>query len=410
MRLQHEGGDRIETLDVLRGVAVMGILAANLPAFALPEAAYFSPLAAGGTTPADITVWAATFVLVEGKMRALFSLLFGASMLLVIQRAKASGRNPAAVHYRRMAWLFAIGCLHLYGLWRGDILTHYALCGAIAYPFARARIRTLLTVAAMLVAWETVQGIVLYLGVLAAQHDPATGGAFLRGIASTFGTPPPTRIAAEIAATRGTYAQVFAWRWSTATSPLTFLPLLGPETLATMLLGMAGLKSGFLTGAWPRARYVRWAAVTLAISLPLYAASAAWTIRSDFALADVVFGAMTLSAPLRDVAVIGYAALLILLIRPGGWLTTRVAAAGRAAFSNYLGTTIVMTTIFYGYGLGLFGTLSRAQLYLLAPFAWIAMLAWSQPWLARYRYGPLEWLWRSLARWQLAPMRLTQAR
>src|SRR5215210_5554464 len=95
-------GQRHVTLDVIRGVAVMGILLANLPAFGLPGAAYFSPLAWGGTSPADITAWFATFVLVEGKMRGLFSFLFGASMLLVIDRARASGGNPAAVHFARM--------------------------------------------------------------------------------------------------------------------------------------------------------------------------------------------------------------------------------------------------------------------------------------------------------------------
>lgn len=397
---------RIDTLDFLRGIAVMGILAANLPAFALPEAAYFSPLAAGGTDPASVAAWFATYVLVEGKMRGLFSLLFGASMLLVVERAEAAGGNGAAVHFRRMAWLFAIGWVHLYALWRGDILTHYALCGAVAYPFRRMPVRGLVTVAAALIIWETAQGAALYGGVIQAQaHPGAVSRAFLAAMTAGFGAPPAQELAREVAALRGGYAEVLAWRWNTATSPLTLLPVLGPETLATMLLGMAGLKSGFLTGTWPRARYARWAAVTLGLSLPVYIAAAIHTARSGFALADVVLGAMTLAAPLRNIAVVGYAALGVLLLRPGGWLTLRVSAAGLAAFTNYLGTTLVMTTIFYGYGLGLFGQWSRAQLYLLVPFAWMAMLAWSRPWLARHRYGPMEWLWRSLARWRVEPLR-----
>jgi uncharacterized protein len=188
-------------------------------------------------------------------------------------------------------------------------------------------------------------------------------------------------------------------------APPTFLPILGPETLATMLLGMAGLKSGFLTGAWSPARYRRWAAVTLGIAMPVYVATGLHTIRGGFALADVVFGAVSVAAPMRNLAVVGYAALGICALRPGGWLTARIAAAGRAAFSSYLATTLVMTTIFYGYGLGLFGAVPRAALYLLVPPAWAAMLAWSQPWLAAYRYGPVEWLWRSLARWRVEKMR-----
>ncbi|WP_374943754.1 DUF418 domain-containing protein [Sphingomonas sp.] len=384
----------------------MGILVANLPAFGLPESSYFSPLAWGGTAPADIAAWFATFVLVEGKMRGLFALLFGASTLLIVERADAAGLSGAAVHYRRMGVLFVIGCLHLYGLWRGDILAHYALCGAIAFLFVGLPVRWLVAVAVLFAVWDAMQGFGLWAVVQDAQTHPGSGSrGLLAGFARGFGVPPAAEIARELAAYRGSYGDVLAYRWQEAPSPVQLLLFLGPETLATMLLGMAGLKSGFLTGTWPRARYARWAAVTLGLSLPVYIAAAIHTARSGFALADVVLGAMTLAAPLRNIAVVGYAALGVLLLRPGGWLTLRVSAAGLAAFTNYLGTTLVMTTIFYGYGLGLFGQWSRAQLYLLVPFAWMAMLAWSRPWLARHRYGPMEWLWRSLARWRVEPLR-----
>ena len=112
---------------------------------------------------------------------------------------------------------------------------------------------------------------------------------------------------------------------------------------------------------------------------------------------------MTLPALLRWPAILGYAALGMLLIRPDGRLTAHVAAAGRAALSNYLATTLVMVTLFYGFGL--FARLSRAELYVLAPPAWLAMLLWSKPWLERYRHGPAEWFWRSLARGSAQPMR-----
>ena len=397
---------RIDSLDYLRGIAVMGILVANLPSFALPEAAYFSPAAWGGTRVADVAAWFATHVLIEGKMRWLFSLLFGASMLLVVERAQAAGASGASVHFRRMAWLFVIGCLHLYGLWWGDILAHYALCGSIAFLFVRLRVRALLAVALALIVWEVVQWGGLYLAILDAQANPdANARALLADLAAGFGVPPAADLAAEIAAYRGGYPQILSWRWAHATSPFAFLLVLGPETLATMLLGMAGLKSGFLTGAWSRPRYVRWAAAALGVALPAYVATGVNTIAGGFAIDDVVLGAMTLPALFRTPAIIGYAALGILLLRPGGRLSGRIAAAGRAAFTNYLGTSLLMTTIFYGYGLGLFGRLSRADLYWLVPLAWAAMLVWSQPWLARHRHGPLEWAWRSLARGRIEPLR-----
>ena len=101
----------------------------------------------------------------------------------------------------------------------------------------------------------------------------------------------------------------------------------------------------------------------------------------------------------------GYAALIILLTRNLGWLAQRIAAAGRCAFSNYLGTSIIATFVFYGWGLGYYGYAERWQAWLLVPTVWVLMLLWSKPWLARFHYGPLEWVWRSLARGKLQPMR-----
>jgi uncharacterized protein len=103
-------------------------------------------------------------------------------------------------------------------------------------------------------------------------------------------------------------------------------------------------------------------------------------------------------------AVAGYSALIILAVRPGGWLTERVAAVGRTAFSNYLGTSALVTAMFYGWGLGQFGQWSRASIFLVPPVVFGVMLAWSRPWLQRFHYGPLEWFWRSASRLELAPM------
>ncbi len=398
-------GDRHLTLDVIRGVAVMGILAANLPAFALPEAAYFSPLAAGGTAPADIAVWLANFVLVEGKMRGLFSLLFGASMLLVIDRARAAGDDPASIHMARMAVLFAIGVAHLYLVWWGDILSHYALCGAIAYPFARLRVRPLIVtgIAISLIGMATMAGGLEIL-LASAKRDTPAAVATWNGFAAVFGVPPAGDLAADIAANRGGFAAGIGWRWRHAMGPVEGLWTIGPQTIGTILLGMAAYRTGFLTGEWDRARYRRWAIVCLGIALPAYAALGIATRAQGFAIEWVYGASLVASAPIRILGLIGYAALIVLLVRPGGVASERVAAVGRVAFTNYLGTSIVMTGIF-GWGLGQYAMWSRASLYLLAPVAWAIMLAWSAPWLRRYRYGPLEWVWRSIARAEWQPLR-----
>lgn len=387
---------RIASLDVIRGVAVMGILVANLPAFGLPDAAYFSPIAWGGTGLADRTVWAINFVLVEGKMRGLFSFLFGASMLLVTDRAEAAGEDPARVHYARMGWLFVIGLVHAYLIWWGDILSHYALVGAAAFLFRELSVRSLILVGAMLVGVQLLVGALIGLAVF------LPGGS---GLAGVFGTPPGAELTAELTALRGTLAQGFAYRAATNTNPLQLLMATGAETLGYMLWGMAGLRSGFLTGTWERVRYRRWAATSLAIGLPIYAALAWITITRAFDWRLVALESLALSTPVRPILIVGYACLVILAMRPGGWLTKRIAAVGRAAFTNYLGTSVLMTAIFYGWGLGLFGRIGRAEMYVLVPLAWGLMLWWSEPWLARYRHGPFEWLWRSLARLELQPMR-----
>lgn len=393
-------------MDVMRGVAVMGILVANLPAFGLPHAAYFSPMAWGGSTGANLWVWFATYVLIEGKMRGLFTMLFGASMLLVIEGAARQGENGAAVHFRRMAVLLVIGAAHLYLIWWGDILLHYAIVGAIAFMFVRLPVRWLLICALAILALQIINDAMAALSFFAsAARDTPEKVATWNGFAAAFGTPPAAELNQQIASIRGGFIDAARDRWIHEDSPIFILTILGAQTLSAMLIGMAGFKSGFLTGRWEAARYRRWALLCLGLTVPLYVLVACNTLAHGFAPPWVFFASILAAEPLRPVMVIGYAALIILLMRPGGWLTARIAAVGRAAFTNYLGTSLLMSFIFNGWGLGQFAHWPRAQLYLLAPMAWIIMLAWSQPWLARFAYGPLEWVWRTLSRGALQPMR-----
>jgi uncharacterized protein len=395
--------ERIASLDIIRGVAVMGILVANLPGFALPEAAYFSPLAWGGTSPADIAAWFATYVLVEGKMRGLFTFLFGASMLLVID---AAGDRAAGVHFRRMATLFLIGCLHLYLFWWGDILAHYALVGSAAFLFRSLSVRWLIAIGMGLVALQWANDIVYWLALLgSAARDTPAHVATWNGFAESFGVPPRAVIDANIAGVRSGFVEAIGYRWQYEGTPFAMLPLVGLQTLGAMLFGMAAYRSGLLTGAWPARRYARWALICLGLTLPVYAVLGSETIAHGFDQRWIFFASIVAGEVLRPITVAGYATALMLVIRPDSAVANRLAAVGRAAFTNYLGTTLMMTFVFSGWGLGQFATWPRAALYLLAPIAWGTMLIWSPWWLARYRYGPLEWVWRTLARGRLQTMR-----
>lgn len=389
---------RLASLDVVRGVAVLGILLLNIVSFGLPQAAYLNPRAHGGWHGADLAAWAINFVLFDGKMRGLFSFLFGASMLLVIQRAEANGENPAAVHYRRMFWLLAFGLAHLWLVWHGDILTHYALMGMIAYGLRNLPVERLLALGVVLILATTV----IFAGLPGAIH----AGQKVEQVNRMMGVPAASEIAREVALYRGDYGGILRTRLADhAATPLVMLWFFGPETLAYMLFGMAGLRSGMLRGEWSRARYRRWLLVCWGIALPFYGALAIYQVASGFSLFAVALGGWMLPTPLRPLMIAGWACLILLLARPGGALTIRLGAAGRMAFTNYLATSLICTTLFYGYGLGWFGLLSRWQLYVVVAAIWALMLLWSKPWLDRFRFGPFEYLWRSLARGRLQRFR-----
>jgi uncharacterized protein len=219
--------------------------------------------------------------------------------------------------------------------------------------------------------------------------------------------PSAAEIAKDKALHLGTYGAFVADRlvhWQSVVQDT--LPFV-PATVGLMLLGMAGYRSGFLTGAWPDSAYRRILAPALFVGVLGGAALVTYDIASNFYVVAVAGGFIDAITPFITIMALGYAALIVLLSRPHGPLTQRIAAAGRCAFTNYLGTSIIASLVFDGWGLGLYGSLSRWQAWLLVPAVWAIMLAWSKPWLDHFAYGPFEWAWRSLARWKLQPMRRT---
>jgi uncharacterized protein len=402
---------RILTLDAVRGVAVMGILAMNIVAFAMPFNAYMNPAAYGMEGPADFASWLFSFVFIDGKMRGLFSFLFGASMLLVIERAEAKGESAASVHYRRMLWLLLFGLIHLYLIWFGDILTGYALVGMIAWFFRKRSPRALvrwgiglIVVQLVIFAGLSVSTFMLRDAVAAAASPEAAEQ--WRELQGQFGIIAGPALTAKLGLFHGSYEGLVSARLEEhAAAPLVALFMFGWETLGYFLFGMAALKTGFFRGDWAPARYRKWMLTGFGIGIPAYALLALILVRDGYSLPMVFAVVMAGTVPFRPLLIMATASLIILASRRGGALAERIAAAGRAAFTNYLGTSILMTTLFYGYGAGLYGSLSRAELWLVVLPMWALMLLWSKPWLDRHRYGPFEWLWRSLSRWSLQPMR-----
>jgi uncharacterized protein len=395
-------GERISSLDFIRGLAVMGILAANIIAFGQPFTAYMYPkefLVPDGDPGGWL--WVAQFVLVDGKMRGLFTLLFGAGLMLFMEKAWARG-STRWLQARRLMWLLLFGLSHFYFIWRGDILTYYAIVGLIVLLCLKWSISTQFRVG----LFGYIIGALLYAAMMGPLHFVGE---------TDFGNQPQysemragleqgkaDALAEETIDTQlrqgGDYLAILSHRIEAhGTEPLTNLTLFIFETFPLILLGTAlyrmGLFSGGMDPEWQRF----WGWMGLAIGAFLHLMIALWAKGTGFAYYATLGAFMGFSPIPRLIMVLGLAALLAQYApRATGWLGQRISAAGRAAFTNYLGTSIVMTMLFHGWALGFFGEFNRPQLYLVVLATWALMLLWSKPWLEHYRFGPLEWLWRCL--------------
>jgi uncharacterized protein len=401
--------DRILSLDIIRGIAVMGIFSVNVVGMAMIEQAYFYPPAYGFESLGDRIMWAANFIIVDGKFRSLFSILFGASMVLVIERGIAAGKRGWAVHYPRMIVLLLFGLAHFYLLWWGDILANYALVGMIAFLFWKLKPKWLVlagVISLLLMYAPTVVLGTQQIAEFAAKSGPDATPEQRAFMAKQMADLTPSResIAEEKAAHASIPAHIESTLENEPYRPFQSVPGYGLETLGLMLLGMAGYKSGFLTGSWSRKRYAQIAAALVGFSLAVYGFAAYQILTANFDPFTYFPWDQIYVFPMHPLSALGYAALIMLVFKRGG-IADRFAAVGRAAFTNYLGATVIGTFLFYDFGFGLYGELSRGEAWLLVPVVWAIMLLWSKPWLDRYRYGPFEWAWRSLSRWQWEPMR-----
>jgi uncharacterized protein len=403
--------ERNETLDFIRGIAVMGILAANIVAFGQPFEAYMYP-AAFQTDPGDPGgwMWIAQFILIDGKMRGLFTLLFGAGMYLFMEKAWAKGATRGLQAWR-LAILAVFGMIHFFFIWPGDILFFYAVFGFVVLACLGWGTKTQLAVG---LAGYMV-GVVFYAGAMTfpwAVVDTPFGNApemgemraeMVAGIddALAHGAVPNATTAS------GDYGALVAHRLSEQWSePLSNLVFFGFETIPLMLIGIALYRMGFFSGAFNRGKMILWGWIGLVAGALVHLAIGMVVQGGGFTFYGTLAAFMGWSPLPRLWMVLGLAALMV-AYAPGmtGWLAERVRAAGRAAFTNYLGTSVVMMLVFHGWALGLFGQLNRPQLYIVVALTCALMLAWSKPWLDRYRYGPLEWLWRCLTYRTMFPLR-----
>jgi len=385
--------ERIATLDVLRGLALLGILLMNMEAFSGPLDLSFTGIDPHWQGP-DRWADAFVYVFVQGKFFTLFSLLFGAGFAVMAQRAEVAGREFTRFYLRRSLGLLGIGLVHALLLWSGDILVSYALLSFMLLAFREAPR-----------GWLPALGVVVY---LAASVLVLLLGAMVMLLPGDAMAAQADAARSAIEAQRqvyghGGYLQAVAQRLRDFGTALGGLLVVGPQVLGMFLIGAWFARSGAIarSGDYPRLfGWLRWAALPLGLAVMLL--SAGWqpyVAPGRFDLGTAAVYALNALAGL--LMCLGYLAWGVRWSHRLHWL----APAGRMALSNYLLQSVLCTLLFYGYGLGLFEQMGRAWQLLFAVALFAAQVLGSHLWLKHFRFGPMEWLWRAFTYLQLPPLR-----
>lgn len=389
--------ERIVALDSLRGFALLGILVINITLFSMPLAAANNPTVFGDFTGVNYAVWLGSYVFFELKFMTLFTLMFGAGIVLFTTSKERRGAPALTLHYRRMAILLLIGLAHAYLLWSGDILVAYGLCALVVVLARHWRPIRQVIVGTVLIAIP----FLLYLSLAFAPEIPDTLVALWE--------PSEETIQSEIEAYRGGWSDQMDHRvpMSLVIHTQDFLSWRFWRLSGLMLLGMALFKWGVLSNERSERFYRQLLIGGGAVGLTLilvgvwYKTQHDWGLRQSFLIAEQFnyWG----SIPLAFAYIAGM--MLWCRHRVEGVITRAFTAVGRTAFSNYLLQTLLATSIFYGHGLGLFASVSRAEAVLVVGLIWVVQISLSVLWLQRFRFGPVEWIWRALTYGERPPLR-----
>ena len=386
--------DRLVGIDALRGFAVLGILMMNVQGFAMIGEAYQWPPAQMDLEGANLTVWAIARTFFAVKFITIFSALFGAGVILMVGEGPDTGK-----HYRRMLWLLLFGAIHAYVFWWGDILFSYALGGMLVVLARRMSVRSLTIFGLSLIALTAL----MMVGALASfnlleEFDPAA-----KGFAKT-----AEDLSETVALYQSGFVERLPYNFGHALAGQAFgLIMFGGRIIGVMFIGMALFKSGFLKSQWTVGAYLVTALIGLIVGLGLSGYSAIYWIERDFDPL-VMWASDGLNYVGSLFAALGYAAVFMLLAKTGAFkaIIGVFAATGRMALTNYLSQTLIMTFIFVGFpGLGLFGEVERTGQAAMVLGVWALQLSWSPLWLARFQFGPMEWVWRSLTYGRFVPIR-----
>jgi len=393
--------ERIYSLDVLRGVAILGILIMNIQSFAMIEAAYINPTAFGDFTGLNKWVWILSHLFADQKFLSLFSILFGAGVILITQRAKIKGYKSTSLYYRRTIWLLIIGLIHAYLFWHGDILVTYALCGFIVYAFRNLKPNTLVIVG--LIVFSISSLLYLFFGWSMQFWPPEAFDGTMQSW-----LPNQEIIDKEIAALQGTWLQQMAHRVPSSLKFQTFIFLIftGWRAGGLMLIGMALYKWRILSAerSGKFYRIMTIAGLTTGFVLILIGIKNNFAYNFDFKYSMFIGWQFNYWGSLF--VAMGYIGIAMYFLKRGKNIVLNwFAAIGRTALSNYLLQTIICTLIYYGHGLGYFGQVDRVSQILIVFGVWIFQIVVTNIWIRYFQFGPVEWLWRSLSYLKVQPLK-----
>jgi len=394
-------GERIESLDLLRGIAILGILIMNIQSMSMPGAAYLNPTAYGDLDGLNYGVWVFSHLFADQKFITLFSMLFGAGILLVSERVEARSGSAFRFHAKRNFWLLIIGLVHAYLIWYGDILVAYALCSFLVFGLRGWSPRRLFVLGGILLTIPTLLNLMFYLSM------PQWPDEALRSVQQSW-LPSADTTAGLIAGATGTLSEQLAFNATAALEMHTFVffTLFLWRVSGLMLIGMALYKTGVLTASRSGLFYRRGLWAGLVVGFPVIIAgivqneNAGWSVEYSMFMGSIYnyWGSLAVS--------FGYLCAVMLFAQSDAahGIKRRFAAIGRMALTNYLAQSVIGVLLFYGVGLGLFGQVDRTMQLLITLGVWALQYGWSAPWLETYRFGPVEWLWRSLTYMQRQPM------
>lgn len=427
------GRARIDVLDILRGIAILGIFYMNIPYMGNSGTLQETDIRRIGWTLADRTNWAFIEIFWEGTQRGLLEFLFGAgAMVLTAKAMKPDGPVAVAdVFYRRNLWLFAFGLLDIFLLtWIGDILHIYALAALVIFPFRLLRARWLVCLGLLFAAFVAHGGLMEYQSRTGMVHNvqAARGKEQAKkplskeekeakeqwqkkldrlNLANPIDKDTQKLAVEEAAARRAGPAVYMPWAWGTWNLIFigkngTFFGVL--ESICGMFLGMAFWKLGIIQGRRSRRFYGLLALVAYAVGLGARAVG----VCEIFTFQPIPKTIWMTNELARLAVSLGHLALVNLLVQTklGHGLLSPLKAAGRTAFSLYFLTSIIgIWFIFAPWGLNLWGHYSWAGLNIIATMVVLVLLAVSNVWMRHFTNGPLEWLWRSLVYWERQPFR-----